>query len=375
MSASTTDLDALALQELGAKRAYLSRLQADNAALRQELAALHSAAASSPLPRLGSCAQVMQGGRARQLLGACLGGAQLDRKASGAPRRYNFLALFLHLLGLALLFVPLGGGGSLAGGSAAHPRAAQAVDVDLVLVVPTTSSNHPLHDSVRAQFRRGDADAGTAALLLVHGGSGGGSSAGDSVIAPGCGDGPLVLPSFQDGPGDSWRYHTYSHFTCKLMEGLCAATQAYTPRFVAVASEEALFRWQEFLRARAPRLPSRGVVFTRYIEKELHRDGLPPSFWNKGWPILPTFNNSVVLSRDVATTLCTLHRSGKLLLYGPPELFLGGILSTLEGLSWVMEESVTLESSAASSSGRACSTGITVVGFKGPQDWARCPVA
>jgi len=246
-----------------------------------------------------------------------------------------------------------------------------------VLLVPTTAANRQLHDSLRAQFHRGapagSSAAGTAALLLVHGGEGSsraGSVAGGALSAPECGEGPLALPNFEDRPGHSWRYHTYSHFTCKLMEGLCAATTAYAPHFVAVASEEALFRWQEFLRARAPALPQRGLVFTRYIDKGLHRDGLPPSFWNKGWPILPTFNNSVVLSRDVASTLCTLHRSGKLLLYGPPELFLGGILSTLEGLSWVMEESLALGGAGEA----RCSAGITITGFKSAEDWAKCPV-
>jgi hypothetical protein len=395
------DLDALALQQLASKRAYLARLHAENAALRTELSALHTAAAQQARGVSGSGSGSGSAARLLHLLSRATGLSLLSQallpppspapaspsalppQPQPPPRRLNFLALLLHLLGLALLFVPLGGGGALGGSSARVAATAAAVPVDLVLLVPTTSGNRALHEAVRAQFHRGapggSSAAGTAALVLVHGGSssggsssGGSSSSGSGSVveealgAPECGEGPLALPPFEDRPGHSWRYHTYSHFTCKLMEGLCAATTAYAPRFVAVASEEALFRWQEFLRARAPALPPRGLVFTRYIEAELHRDGLPPSFWNKGWPILPTFNNSVVLSSDVAATLCTLHRGGKLLLYGPPELFLGGILSTLEGLSWVREESLALGEA------QRCSAGVTVTGFKGPQDWAQC---
>ena len=364
-------LDALALSELSSKRAQLQRLQRDNEALEREIV---SSKQPAPSPQRGTGAV---GFLARSAAVAC-GRAGTVAGAGGhatSTCRYPSLSLFLHLVGLLLLFVPLGGQvRSQAQHAAGAAAAAAAAPLDLVLLVPTTSSNTALHASIAAQFHRAGAGAeasGTGALLLVQGGAGSEEGlVGESLHVPSCGDGPLQLPNIEDRPGESWRYHTRSHFTCKLMEGLCAATQRFSPRFVAVASEEALFHWRQFLAARAPALPPQGLVFTRYIDKELHRDGLPPSFWNRGWPILPTFNNSLVLSRDVATSLCTLHRHGKLLLYGPPELFLGGILSTLEGLTWVMEESVSVQEA-----GVGCSRGITVSGLKTPQEWAQCAVA
>jgi len=363
------DLDGKALALL-AKRSQLARLEKANSALRDELQALKRSQQQDPTNRL--CG----------LLGLAPDAAG-EAPPRAAQRKYRSLGLFLNLLGVLILLVPLpslGGGAPALGGSGGGGGApSSAAAVGLVLLVPTTAANKELHASLTAQFQRGHQGGGpTAALVLVTGGAAATSSSAAPLLggllqehlsAPHCGDGPLEpLPREGNPSGDSWRYHPQSHFTCKLLEGLCFATRAHPAApFVAFSSEEALFRWGEFLAKRAPTLPTKGLVFTRVIPMGEHKDGLPPFYWsNKGYFALPTFNNSVVLSRDVATTICSLHGVGRLMRYGPPELFLGGILSTLEGLQWVDQESVALDASSG------CDKGITITGLKTPQDWQAC---
>jgi len=262
--------------------------------------------------------------------------------------------------------------------------AASLLPLDMAVVVATVSGKESRGPGISAQFRRRARESKggyKASLLLVDGSLGGlereeltlesGEAVGPSTVyerrfsVPRCTDTPL-----EGSDGDTWKHHPHSHFTCKIMEGLCKAVESSHPRYVAVVSEESLFRWDAFLDG-APALPSTKLVFTRSIPIGEHRDGLPGHHYNPshvGWYRLPTFNNSFVFSWDVAHTLCTLHRTGPMVFYGPPELWMGQVLVGLEMLNWVEDEGVLQLKDVLPE----CNKGITISGIKSLKDWELC---
>jgi len=259
--------------------------------------------------------------------------------------------------------------------------------VDIALVVGTVTGRDSLGPGVKEQFRRSSRDSKVshmASLILVDGNTSPGDSteyldkSGEAVglskvferraSFPWCTDKSIEV----DDPQNTWMYHQFSPFTCKILEGLCVATEEYLPAFVAVVSEESLLRWSVFLENVAPSLPREKLVFTKIIPWEALKNGLPNHHYNPphiGWYQMPHFNSSVVLSGDVASTLCKLYRAGPIKLYGPPELWFGQILATLEMLNWVddVEGTVTLDDAKPS-----CSKGITITNIKTLHDWGMC---
>lgn len=266
--------------------------------------------------------------------------------------------------------------------------AASLLPLDIAMVVATVSGKDSLGPGVSAQFRRRARESKgvhKASLLLVDGSAALGGGLEREVLTLGSGEavGPSTLyerrysvPRCTDTPLEasaesSWKHHPNSPFTCKIMEGLCLAVESSKPRYVAVVSEETLFRWDAFLDDRAPTLPSEKLLFTRSIPIGEHRDGLPGHHYNPthvGWYRLPTFNNSFVFSWDVAHTLCTLHRTGPMVFYGPPELWMGQVLVGLEMINWVEDEGVLQLKDVQPE----CNRGITISGIKTLQDWGLC---
>ena len=247
--------------------------------------------------------------------------------------------------------------------------------LDIVLVVATTQGGgQEVQRSFAASLASGGGGGYKARMLLVEGG--GDASPGSSA--------PLLTPLGQDGSSFRYRsacfdeggipslsvgWHANSHFTCKAMEGLCAAfshPRPTTPRFVALVAEDALFRWRAFL----PKAPTTSALVYAHGIKDWNF-GLPEAYTQaeKPWPLMPYWNSSTVLSRDLAHKLCALHRTAPLDLYGPPEMMLGQLLATLEGLTWVHEEVVKVEPAALG--GAKCPSALTVVRM-GKENWEAC---
>ena len=246
---------------------------------------------------------------------------------------------------------------------------------DMALVVPSTAGGAREAQALYAASLA--ATSWSASLLVVQGSAGGGGGGGGA--AGGGGGGGAVVESSLGGrvvrlavacpdasaiPAVSVAWHADSHFTCKVLEGLCAAAGqgggGPLPRFVAVVAEGAVFRWAEFLRARAPALlrapgAGPGLVVTHVTEEWTH--GLPEAYRasKSAWPRMPLWNSSVVLSGALAGKLCRLHAGRPLDLHGPPEMQLGMLLSTLEGVTWVHEPA-----GEAPASGGGCPEGLTV---------------
>ena len=303
------------------------------------------------------------------------------------------MSILFHLIGLLWLLLP-----PLGTLSSVHPSRLKSseslvrehrelVELDIAYVVGTVAGRDSRGSGIAAQFRRSGRESKVgrrASLILVDGSSvprvveplsGAGETFGSSKLYERrlsfsrCTDTPIALSDT-----NSWRYQPFSPFTCKIMEGMCAAVEDSLPTYVAVVSEESLLRWDVFLDTLSSSLPGEKLIYTKSIPAGEHQDGLPPHHYNPshvGWYRLPTFNNSVVFSRDVASTLCKLYRAGPMVLYGPPELWLGQVFMTLEMLNWVEAgegENVGLENAKP-----GCDKGVTLVGFKTQRDWDSCP--
>ena len=94
--------------------------------------------------------------------------------------------------------------------------------------------------------------------------------------------------------------------------------------------------------------------------------GLPAHLKKPFWPRMPGFNATLVLTLDVATTLCALHRAAPLQLIGPPELFFGFLLSTLDRVPWYSQA----QPKARALAGR-CPAGTFALGLDASA-WAAC---
>lgn len=311
-----------------------------------------------------------------------------------APHRLRYLTLLFYALGLAvLLFEPeygaagvatsssfsgvggVGGVGSYGSGSKSLVEDA----LDIALVVATTQGGGvEVQRSFAASLASGGGGGYKARMVLVEG-SGEDAQASPSTTPP------SLTPIGEDGSSYRYRtpacfdeggipalsvgYHANSHFTCKVMEGLCAAfslPRPTSPRFVALVAEDALFRWRAFL----PKAPTTSaLVYTHGIKD--WNFGLPHAYVQaaKPWPLMPYWNSSIVLSRDLAHKLCAMHRTAPLELYGPPEMMLGQLMATLEGLTWVHEEVVKVEPSALGAP--MCPSALTVVRM-GKENWEAC---
>ena len=249
---------------------------------------------------------------------------------------------------------------------------------DVTVVLPTTASGAREAQALYAASLASTSFA--ASLVVVHGGGGrGGSGAaalGGRVRRLGS-----ACPDASDIPDVSVAWHEGSHFSCKVLEGLCAATEGgHEPRYVAVAAEGAMFRWAEFLRQRGggggggrsgggP--PPRGQVIAHVTDDWVY--GLPEAYAasKPAWPRMPLWNSSVVFSADLAGKLCRLHRSGLLQLYGPPEMLLGMVLSTLEGVTWTHQPAQEAPAKGSSPAAAGCPAGLTVTKMT-QEAWAAC---
>jgi hypothetical protein len=297
----------------------------------------------------------------------------------------------------------LGGAGAGAGAPPPPPPYARLGDV--VLVVPTTASRAPLFSARLFRATSPLAPQRRAALLLVHGAAPppppppGGWRAGVAPLrAAACGDEPWWTagsgapvwgdPKWLPPPPleDPRFYHERSSLTCRAVEGLCAAAGAHgdaapPPAFVALVPEGSHFRWDAWLAegalpagwappaARWRALPN---MSARFVFSHVLSDWgakLPEQYPKPFWPRMPAHNATLLLSGDVARSLCTLHRAGAppLRLLGPPEMFFALLLSTLEALEWRSAP----QSDARRAGAGACPDGV----FLGSMDeaaWAAC---
>jgi hypothetical protein len=317
----------------------------------------------------------------------------------------------------ALLLLRGGGDASLAaplyfrdinGGTA--PPAPPFVRLgDIVLVVPTTQARAPLFSARVFRAASPLAPGRRAALLLATGGGGGGGGVsatpaappplrdGVSLLRAPCGDEPWWSAGSGGGVwGDpKWLppapledprvYHERSSLTCRTVEGLCAAAGVHgeaapPPAFVAVVPEESHFRWDAWLSegplpagwgAPAARWRALPNMSSRFVFSHvLHSWGakLPEQYPGKpAWPRMPLHNATLLLSGDVARSVCTLHRAGPLRQFGPPEMFLALLLSTLEGLEWRSAPQADARRARAGQ----CPDGV-FVGSMTPGAWEAC---
>jgi hypothetical protein len=252
-----------------------------------------------------------------------------------------------------------GGGGGAGGG--------------IALVVATTEARVLELAGRRVAPRRAGAH-----LYIAHGGGaaaalGAGSAAttcsaleeGVSIVRAGaCGEAPSQPPW-------SGAHHPYSSLTCRAVEGLCAAVEASgagsrpPPAFVALVSEDARFRWPRFLQ-RQRAAPAAAATFVLTEALEGWGWGLPPHLKKPFWPRMPGFNATLVLTFDVASTLCALHRAAPLQLTGPPELFFGFLLSTLDRVRWYSQPQPKAPAAAA-----RCPAATFALGLDASA-WAAC---
>jgi hypothetical protein len=293
----------------------------------------------------------------------------------------------------------------LVGGTATPPPPYARAAPDIVLVVPTTAQRAPLFAARMFRAASPLAPGRSAALLLLHGdGGGSGATAGggwragvSAVRAAHCGDEPWWDAGSGAGVwgdpkwlpaaplADPRLYHERSSLSCRVIEGLCAAAGSHgdaapPPAFVAVVPEESHFRWDAWLSegalpagwgppaARWRALPNMSArfVFTHVLDS--FSAGLPEQFPKPIWPRMPLHNATLLLSGDVARSACTLHRAGPpLRLFGPPEMLLGLLLSTLEALEW---RSAPQADARRAAEGQ-CPDGI-FVGSMSPRAWDAC---
>ncbi len=287
------------------------------------------------------------------------------------------LSLALYLCAFGVLYyrgalpappLMLGVGSSSAGFKAVLHLEAKAWDITLVL--PTTESG-----GREAQLVYSASLANTrlqANLIVVNGG------VAPAAAAPTLGGrvrrvASAACPDASEIPGVSVAWHAASHFSCKALEGLCAAFEGGSqPAYVAIVAQDALFRWAQFLRAEAPglRLASpRGLIFAKPVLE--WNFGLPEEYAasKPTWPAMPVWNSTVVFSGDLASKLCRMHRGGLLQTYGPPEMLLGMILSTVEGLTWASNAEVVEVQQG--SGGGLCPQGLTLTRMS-REAWAAC---
>jgi hypothetical protein len=310
--------------------------------------------------------------------------ADRSRRSSVVPLRTRsaLATLLLYLASLCVLFVDFSGipalplGAAPLAGSALKSvlgGQAGALPLDMALVVPTTAGGGREAQALYSASLAGTAHA--ASLLMVYGSAQGGAvessqpALGGRVrrIATSCQDASPI-------PDVSVAHHEGSHFSCKVLEGLCAAfSQGHSPRYVAVVAEGAAFRWAHFLAARAPSLPSTGLAFTHVTTDWVF--GLPTDYAasKPAWPRMPLWNASLVLSGDLASKLCRMHQGqGLLQLYGPPEMLLGMLLSTLEGVTWVHDPATEVEAAAAAAAAASCPQEPLTLTKMSKQSWAAC---
>lgn len=201
--------------------------------------------------------------------------------------------------------------------------------VELLQIVPSTAADFPLAVSRARAF----SGAGSSALAFVVGSAAAHaftplSSAAVSSFAVDCADAETPsVDAWHSGP------RIQSAASCRVFSGLCAALRKYDPKFVAVLRPDAVLDADEFLRV------SRGAKdgniwgplrLRRATDDEGKR-------WYPNKPYWPphTDSSAIVFTADVASALCALHESPlPLKLHGPPEVFIGIVLSALEGLTW-----------------------------------------
>ena len=283
-----------------------------------------------------------------------------------------------YALGVLVLllgpYVPLGEllavGGHRHHARSPAPGCAPLPGVDIALVVATTEAR--VHEVAARHTAPRNA---AARLFIAHGGSGSGGGAEEAedvttcallrervsvVRASACTEEPAAPPW-------SVAHHPFSSLTCRAMEGLCAAVEAGgtpPPALYAVVSEDSRFRWPRFLRQQRARAAAAPYVLTDVLEG--WGWGLPKHLKKPAWPRMPGFNATLVLTGDVAATLCALHRAAPLQLIGPPELFFGFLLSTLDRVPWYSQAQAK-----AAPLAEQCPAGVFALGLD-EAAWAAC---
>ena len=177
--------------------------------------------------------------------------------------------------------------------------------------------------------------ARTAKLIFVMGGDGAPAalSAEDAamfahpdvsaVAAPGC-------PDADAGPYDGWPWPVAnSSTTCKVLEGASIAVERFRFRYLARIGDDAYLRWDHFLDAVAPRLPTSALLMGCYSFDNKVKPHLKKQFG--GGVFLPyAIGMGYIMTPDVARFLREGYRaSPRLITAGPEDAALALILYPL----------------------------------------------
>lgn len=211
----------------------------------------------------------------------------------------------------------------------AAPTARESVE--LLQIVPSTAADFSLAGSRARAF----SGAGRSALAFVVASAAAhayaplaSASVAVSALAVDCADAEAPsVGAWHSGP------RVQSAASCRVFAGLCAALRSYDAKFVAVLRPDAVLDADAFLRA--ARGAADGSIWGPLrLRRATDDDG---KRWYPNKPYWPPHTDSaaIVFTADVASALCALHESPlPLKMHGPPEVFLGVVLSTLEGLTW-----------------------------------------
>jgi hypothetical protein len=207
----------------------------------------------------------------------------------------------------------------------AAPPARRLPLVDLVLVVtnPWRWSARRL-DVYRAFVATQARTARSAKLIFVMGGDGqpAAQSAEDAamfahpdvswVAAPGC-------PDLDAGTWDAWPWPAAnSSTTCKVLEGAAVAVARFRFRYLARAGDDTYLRWDYFLAAVAPALPTRALLLGTFTYANLVKPHLQKQLG--GGVFLPYATGAgYIMTPDVAAYLAAGYRARPPLFTAGPE--------------------------------------------------------